>query len=198
VAPKRRVDRRQGLTASARSIVLIGSMTVLNLTGCATTQPVAVGRIGPREPGIVLASSHLTRDGGLRLVAKVETGGSRIVKASLNYAVSDTGRAAPLAKTAEGSQVDLVRATAEDGDIDRKNGEVSFSLGRRALADLGDRCLWYRWSVLLEGSGPSGGRALTGGFYRTSRAEAGLPRAAQVAGPDTSLVVTAPLAKTRR
>ncbi len=158
-------------------------------SGCAAMQ----GRgahAGSHEPGIVLASSHLTKDGGLRLVAKVETGTYRLGKASLTYALGDPARNPPLASTGRSADVELVRPTTEAGVVDRDSGEVSFTLNRRALAELAERCLWYRWSVSL-GGGQRGDRVLSSGFYRTSRGEAGLPRAADVPGPDTSFVVTA-------
>lgn len=174
-------------TRSSQLLAALALVGLVAVAGCGTIQ----GRTtGPHEPGVVLATSHLTRDGGLRIVAKVETGTYRLGRASVSYAVADPGRAAPLASAEPGADIDLVRATTEPAEVDRNDSKVSFTLDRRALAELADRCLWYRWNISLD-DGAGGGRALRSGFYRTSRSEAGLPRAAQTGGPDTSFVIPA-------
>ncbi|MBI5506562.1 MAG: hypothetical protein HY899_17355 [Deltaproteobacteria bacterium] len=169
---------------------IVAALALASLTGLAGCGAMQGRRDGAREPGIALATSHLTKDGGLRIVAKVETGTYQLGKASISYTVGDPGRAAPLAAAEPGAALDLVRATTEGADVDRGDDEVSFTLDRRALAELADRCLWYRWNVSLD-DGSGGGRTIRSDFYRTSRGEAGLPRAAQAPGPDTSFVVPA-------
>lgn len=158
-------------------------VALAGVAGCATMTTQSRDT-GAREPGIVLASSHLTANGDLRIVARIETGPHRMASASIAYTVSDPAREAPLAAPTEAEEIDLLRPTIENADIDRNDAEISFTLGRRALAELGERCLWYRWSVHLDGN-----RVLRSAVYRTSRGEAGLPRAAQVAGPDTSFAL---------
>ncbi|HYC56310.1 MAG TPA: hypothetical protein VEL28_15345 [Candidatus Binatia bacterium] len=149
---------------------------------------------GPHDPYFLLGYSQLTRD-GLRIAARLDAGTYKFTDVSISIATADAGDPAPLTVNADGKQV-LASTSTEKGRYDAKEEEVEFTIGRGGLGKIGRKVVWYRWNIRFDKGGgePS---LVQSPIYRTSRDEAGLPRASSAPGPDTALQLGGPAAKKR-
>ncbi|HYC00539.1 MAG TPA: hypothetical protein VEC57_15505 [Candidatus Limnocylindrales bacterium] len=183
-----------------RNAILALSMIVL-LSGCAagtTPQPTSLigsAKIsGPHDPIVLLGYSHMTSN-GLRIAAKLDAGTYRFTDVSISIATADAGDPAPYTMSPEGKAM-LAATSTEKGRFDPKEEEVEFTIGRGGLGKIGNKVVWYRWTIRFDRDGEIG--TVQSPIYRTSRDEAGLPRAATAPGPDISVVPPAPVGAKRR
>lgn len=140
------------------------------------------------EPSVVLCLSQRTSGGGLRLVGRVETGTFPILGAQVEYRTADPSDPPPAAT--EGGEFELTGARTQKVDVRKGAEDVSFSIDPEAARRLGDKVIWYRWTIRYGRGG--GERASRTAIHRTSLEEAGVPRDPSQPGPDSSV---APLAR---
>lgn len=156
------------------------------LSGCSTLvgRPASPLLAKRDEPGVVLCLSERTAGGGIRLVGRLETGIYPIRRAAIEYRTADVSAAVPAAPGEDGP-LELTAARTEKVAVRSGAKEVVFDIGPDAARGLGDKVLWYRWIVEYDRNGSL--RTDRTDIHRTSREEAGLPRAAGNPGPDASV-----------
>ena len=159
-------------------------------SGCAATSPQSQNGFmptkraaGPHDPIILLGYSQMTGD-GLRIAAKIDPGTYPLKDVAVSIATTDAGDPAPTTIDETGKPA-LAATSTEKGRFDSKDEEIEFTIGRGGLAKIKDRVVWYRWTVRYDRDGTL--RMLQSPIFRTSRDEAGLPRAAEQPGPDVSI-----------
>lgn len=171
---------------------LLAVAVALGTTACAAsrTQPSTL-----KEPAVALCSSRRDADGGLTIIAAVQIGLYPVVASRVEYRVAAPSDPPPIAVDEEGTELALQSPTTESVSPARESGEIAFRVSPAAVRGLGDKLLWYRWILTYDRNGSE--RTLASAIHRTSAAEAGLPRAADVAGPDASVALPLPLEERR-
>lgn len=160
----------------------LAALVVAALTaGCSAMpgRPPGTALMKRDEPSVVLCTSERTADGGIRLIGRLETGKYPISGAEIEYRTAEASDPPPV--TTSGREFELSGATKRKGEFSKSEPVVTFTIAPDAARRLGDKVVWYRWTVLY-----GSGSARTA-VHRTSVAEAGLPRAANEPGPDSSV-----------
>jgi len=168
------------------TILAAGLLSAAVASGCAATRQ-AVAPPVRTDPAIVLCSSQRSSDGGIRLVALVEPGIYPITRAAIEYRTADPGELPPTMPDASGKGVQLAGARSDAAPYDKGSREIPYRIGPAAVRDLGNKVIWYRWSLEYDRNGkPS---VVHSPIHRSSALEAGLPRASDVLGPDASIAL---------
>jgi hypothetical protein len=155
-------------------------------SGCGATRQAAAPSVRT-DPAIVLCSSQRSPDGGIRLVAFVEPGIYPITRAAIEYRTGEPGDLPPTMPDATGKDIQLAGARSDAAPYDKGSREIPYRIGPAAVRDLGNKVIWYRWSLEYDRNGkPS---AVHSPIHRSSALEAGLPRAPDVLGPDASIAL---------
>lgn len=176
-------------TRSPGALIVVAMFASLVVAaGCATMagRPSAPLDVKRENPGVVLSTSERTAAGGIRIIGRLDPGIHPITRASIEYRLAGPSDAPPTSPDPSG-RLALAGARSEQVRYEKGSKEVVYAIDPRAVRNLGDKVIWYRWIITYNRGGSA--KADVTDVLRTSAEEAGLPRSVTTPGPDTSVAL---------